>query len=361
MKARVRSWSREADPRALAARLCQSDHLRRSPASAGGRGGHKEWTHFCVLGAELDLLVNLSLMDGVQTGASASTEVPRLAVLVRDARGWDGDVERFSPGECRYSGGRIDLRMGPNELRFADGAYELVVQSRSRPLEARLRLTPLVTPAMTSSVPLGAGGSVRWLVVPYLLADGEVHWAGRRYRFRGAPAYHDHNWGTFQWGADFSWEWAVAVPPDPSVPWSLIFTRLSDRGRLRVFSEGLLLWKRDTHHRTFRGSDVEVRSTGFLRSTGVLRIPRVMGLAAPGRAADVPRLLEVRARDGDDTLDLELRPTGFAQIAIPSDANERGVTVLSEVRATARARGRVRGEPVELEGPALLELIHVAR
>ena len=55
------------------------------------------------------------------------------------------------------------------------------------------------------------------------------------------------------------------------------------------------------------------------------------------------------------------RPTSFAQIAIPSDGDERSVTVLSEVRAAASARGCVRGEPVELDGPALLELIHVAR
>jgi hypothetical protein len=345
----------------LSQRILTSDYLRRSPASAGGRIGHKEWTHFCVFGEQVDLMVNFSLMDGVQTGATPAAEVPRLALLVRDTGGWEGDVDRFTADEVDIAGGRIDLHLGPNRLRFVEGIYHLDARLADRPVQVRLRLRPRVTPALTNSVALGLGGSVKWLVIPHLLADGEILVAGRRHVLSGAPAYHDHNWGSFAWGADFSWDWAIVVPPDPSTPWSLVLTRLSDRGRHRVHSEGLLLWKRDTHQRTFRGTEVEFHSSGFLRRRQPLRIPRVMRLVSPGNASDVPSHMVASGRSGSDHLDLELEMLDFGQIAIPSDADPSSVTVLSEVLATGRVEGTVRGEAVRLEGPALVELIRVVR
>ena len=74
------------------------DYLRRSPFSLGGEGCHKEWLHFVIHTAELDLLVNFSLVDDVRPEAAPGTEFPRTVVLVRDATqpdaGWDGDIYR---------------------------------------------------------------------------------------------------------------------------------------------------------------------------------------------------------------------------------------------------------------------------
>jgi hypothetical protein len=345
----------------LSHRLRTSDHWRRSPASAGGQAGHKEWTHFCVLGSGVDLLVNFSLMDGVQTGGGGGAEVPRLAVLARDAGGWVGGVARFEVDVVAVEGGAIDCRFGCNRLRFVDGLYELEIDLPDYGVAASLRFEPLVTPAMTNSVPLGRRESVKWLVVPHLVAHGEIAIAGRRHALLRAPAYHDHNWGPFRWGGDFSWEWAVVVPPNLSVPWTLVLTRLSDRAQHRAYSEGLLLWKGDTHWRTFRGDEVEFRASGFLRRKDVLRVPPVMWLAAPGRALDVPRVFRARGRGGRDAIELELELEDLGQIAIPSDADVHSTTVLSEVLGRGRLSGRVRGEAVDLDGPAIVELIRVVR
>jgi hypothetical protein len=345
----------------LAHRLRTSDHWRRSPASAGGLAGHKEWTHFCVLGSGVELLVNFSLMDGVQSGTGAGAEVPRLAVLARDRKGWEGGVARFAADEVVLDGGAVDCRFGRNRLRFADGCYELEIDLPEHRVAALLRLEPLVTPAMTNSVPLGRRESVKWLVVPHLVAHGEITIGDRRHSLVRAPAYHDHNWGSFHWGGDFSWEWAVVVPPTSAVPWTLVLTRLSDRAQHHVYSEGLLLWRGDTHWRTFRGDEVEFRAEGFLRRAEVLRVPPVMWLATPGRALDVPRVMRARGRSGSDSIELELELEGLGQIAIPSDADARSTTVLSEVLGRGRLSGTVRGEPVELEGPAIVELIRVVR
>jgi hypothetical protein len=348
-------------PLDLSQRLQTSDYWRRSPASAGGRAGHKEWTHFCVLAPGVDLLVNFSLMDGVQTGTAGGAEVPRLAVLARDLMGWVGGVARFDADDVAVDGGAIDCRFGRNRLRFVAGCYEVEIDLPEHSVAASLRFEPLVTPAMTNSVPLGGGESVKWLVVPHLIASGVISVAGRSHSLAGAPAYHDHNWGSFRWGGDFSWEWAVVVPPARSVPWTLVLTRLSDRAQHHVYSEGLLLWKGDTHWRTFRGDEVEFRASGFLSRDDVLRVPPVMWLAAPGRALDVPRAFHARGRSGRDTIELELELEDLGQIAIPSDADLHSTTVLSELLGRGRLSGRVRGEQVDLDGPAIVELIRVVR
>jgi hypothetical protein len=90
-----------------------------------------------------------------------------------------------------------------------------------------------------------------------------------------------------------------------------------------------------------------------------------MALACPGDAADVPQIYEVRAEEAGDVVELRIEVQSFAQMAIPNDAangaDEWSTTLLSECSARAHAEGRVRGEEVRLDGPALLELVHVVR
>jgi hypothetical protein len=228
-------------------------------------------------------------------------------------------------------------------------------------------LRPLARPALTTSVPLGAGAPMRWFVVPRLAADGDVRVGAHRFALHGAPAYHDHDWGDFAWGGDFSWEWAIALEPagagrDPR-PWSLVFQRISDRGRLRALSQGALLWRGDRHVRTLHDRDVQIASAGRLPAGGALRVPRPMALVAPGCAADLPRRLELRAAAGADAVEAVFELEDLAQVAIPDDALASApaslrpaVTIVSECHARARVAGRVRGEALRFEAPALVEL-----
>lgn len=339
----------------------RGDGWRRSPASVGGAAGHKEWSHFCVFADELMVLVNWSLGDR-QHGAGARIEEPRLAVLVRTRDGgWDGDVEAFDARSLAVSGGSIGVRMGDNVLGY-DGCYTLDVRLVRRPVSMRLAIRPAARPALTTSVPLGAARSMRWFVMPYGVTDGVVRIGDRSYELRGAPAYHDHDWGDFAWGADFAWEWAVALAPGrPAQPaWSLIVQRISDRARGRSLSQGALLWRGASHWRTFQGSEVTFAASERVSAAGALRIPRVMSLVSPGRAADVPRCFEMRAGAGDDALEARFDVEDVAQLAIPNDEALRApgcnTTIVTEAHARARVEGCVRGERVHFTGPAILEL-----
>jgi len=337
-----------------------TDYWRRSPASRGGRAGHKEWSYFCVLAPELDLLVNFSLMDAANPRGAPRLDVPRLVVLARSRRdGWDGDIEHFATEDVDVRAGGTDARFGGNGVQFVEGAYRLELALAARPIEASLTLRPLIRPAVATSVRLAGGGPMRWLVVPRLAAEGVVRIAGVSHRLLGCPAYHDRNWGHFSWGADFSWEWAVVLPDDPSVPWTVVYMRIGDRRRARTLSQGLIVWRGDEAGRTFHGADLDVRLSGLLQIERPFRVPRVTHLLVPGVGSDVPRRVDVDASGGGDRMSCSIELAGLAQVGIPKETGP-GLTLLSETAGRAVVRGRIRGADVDFEGRAVVELNHAA-
>jgi hypothetical protein len=343
---------------AIARAVRRRDHFRRSPFAIGGRGGHKEWHHFCVQGPDVDLLVNFSASDDVRPAARAGAELPRVTCLVRDGRTWDGDVEAFGPEDASIAPGDIDIAMGQNRLRFVDGRYHLDVAMTDRPLRAHVELEPRVLPAMAPNIPLPNGPPLHWVIVPRLaVTSGWVSVAGRRRELTGGMAYHDHNWGHFLWGHAFAWTWGFALPADPAVPWSVAFVRLTNRLRTRALAQGLFLWRNAGMPRVFREDDLHVRaSLDPLRADRVLKIPRVMGLVSPDAAADVPRWVEFRAAVGRDVVELRFEAADVVQVVIPSET-DASVTIINEVAGSAEVRGRVDGASIAFGGRAVCEFL----
>ncbi|MCB9548786.1 MAG: hypothetical protein H6706_23525 [Myxococcales bacterium] len=340
---------------ALARRVQETDYFRRSPAHLGGPGGHKEWQHFLVHAPGLELLINFSLGDEHRLDGRPGQEVGRVIVVVRTAEGHRGVVERTVAADLQVRGGQVDARFGPSGLRFADGAW--LVDVALPGLSARLRVRPETWPAVSSNIPLGPGRQLSWLIVPRAMADGEVVVDGRRHRVAGALAYHDHNWGHFQWGDDFAWEWGQAVPADAACPWSVVFVRMADRRRTRVATQGLFLWRGPDQRRVFRDRDLAVEAGPPLALAGAYKLPPVMALLAPEESGDVPAWLEATAEADGDHLRLRFEATHVAQILIPDEADPLGVTRLNEVSGPVTLTGAVGGEAVALAGPAVFEFV----
>jgi hypothetical protein len=340
----------------IARTVARTDYTRRSPFSIGGRGGHKEWHHFCILGPEVELLVNFSLSDDVRPEAAPGAELARLTLLVRD-RHWDGDVELFAPDEVEVRGGKVDLTFGPNRLRFTDGAYHITVRMRDRPVTVDLELRPLTMPGMAPNIPLPDGPPLHWAIVPRLRANGVVTLAGRPYRFVDVLAYHDHNWGHFLWGHAFSWIWGFSLPRAAEVPWSLAFVRLTNRIRTRALAQGLFLWKHAWNHRVFLEDDLELRmDLGALRPERIAKFPRVMALLSSDGLTDVPRWVEMHAAGDGDALHYRFDAEALAQVVIPSET-DLSVTIINEVTGKSSLHGTIRGERLDFEGRAVCEFL----
>ncbi len=336
--------------------IARTDYTRRSPFSVGGRGGHKEWHHFCILGPDIDLLVNFSLSDDIRPGVAAGTELPRLTLLVR-TDGWDGDVELFPSEQVRTRGGQVDLTFGPNRLHFSDGVYRIVVALEDRPVTVDLELRSLTVPGVAPNIPLPDGPPLHWAIVPRLRANGRARVAGREYRFTNVLAYHDHNWGHFLWGHAFSWIWGFSLPHDAEVPWSLAFVRLANRTRTHALAQGLFLWKGAWNHRVFLDDELALHvDSGYLRAPRVLKIPRPMALLSPDVPTDVPRSVEMHAHGDGDSLLYRFEAHDLAQVVIPSET-DLSVTIINEVTGKSSLHGKIRGETVAVEGRAICEFL----
>ena len=350
-----------AEPRSARGRLstdiAASDYIRRSACAVGGRRGHKEWEHFAILAADVDLLVNFSCCDEQRPGAARGAELPRLVLLVR-AGGWDGDVETFTMQESRVPAGRVDVRLGNNRLSLDDEGFEIHSVLRDRPVEVELRLRPVTAPAFVPGIPMLDGPPLHWLVVPRLVVDaGRVRIGDRTYVLDGALAYHDHNWGYFAWGHDVAWEWGFVLPDDPQVPWSVTFVRLTNRARTSALSHKVLVWRGEQLAYVFRESDVRAETAlHYFRPPSIFKVPRPMALVAPQSATDIPNAIDTRAAVGGDWIECACRPEHLAQVLIPSEA-DLGVTIFNEVAARAAVRGCIAGESFDFKGKSILEFI----
>jgi hypothetical protein len=312
---------------------------------------HREWMHFGIFADSLDLLVNFNLAEELPGRPPRA----RLALLARYGDGWDGDVDEFDADAVAVRGGAIEARFGECSLTFVDGSYRLAARLRRRAISLALTLRPLTFPSLANNVALGDGPPISWLVVPRLAASGEVLLGTRRLLLRDAPAYHDHNWGSF--GAEVSWLWGCALPDRSSNPWSLVFVRLGDRGHTRVHMQALLLWRRARQSRVFRAEELRVSQAGWLKPPRILKVPRVMALLAPSMACEVPRSITVDAQADGDHLRCAFVPSSLAQLIVPRD-RDLGVTTINEVGCRLEAQGRVRGERFEWSGCGMFELLH---
>jgi hypothetical protein len=332
------------------------DAWRRSPTGPASEGGsYKEWMHFCVaLPGTLagHLLVNLNVTE--TGGGPAARRAPRLVVLA-ERGGWTGALETFDDAAVSGPAGGLDLRLGHNVLRWRDGVYRLSLSMEG--LTAELSLRPLTAPTTATRVSFGPGRSIQWVVVPRLAADGWVRVAGETIALRGAPGYHDHNWGHFRWGGDLSWEWGFVNPVDPACAYSAVFVRVSDRGRHRTLSQALLLWRGDQLVRAFQDREVTTTLSGTHLGPRPFTLPKAAALLAPGTSTGVPARLAMEGRGADDHARVQYDTASKARLAIPSDVEPLGLVLLNETTGLARVEGRLGAEGFAFEGPAMMEFV----
>ena len=338
----------------MTAVLARSDFLRAPMLAAAQPDGFKEWHHFVIHGADRRILVNFNLTsEPSRTGQPRFT--PRVIVVAREER-WAGAVERFGETALDMSADLSELTIGDNHMTITPDGYRLAIDLPAQRIRARIELTAPARPFVVNNQPIG-NGRMCWLFVPRLTADGWLHIAGRDHRVHGEPAYHDHNWGRFRWGDDFSWTWGTALSHDPGNPWSMVFLRMSDRRRLRCLSQALYVWHHDEPAAIFRHAAVRTRSNGRLARAADCTLPPPMRLVLDGDLSDVPAQIEIDAARAGDAVHVDFHPRSYARLAQPSEIHLDRSTVLSEVDGTARMSGSINGERVDFSGSGVFEFL----
>lgn len=340
--------------------IARVDH-RSPPPDAVRREPYFECTYFFVSGASVDLLVTMTFLGRVDGRATAKLPAARVIALARTADGrWAGGIEEVPPDAVVVPPRRNDFAMGASALRFVAGAYALDVQVDAGRIAAHLRLRPLGDPAVGRSVRTGAPQWMRWVAAPRLAANGEITIAGETHPIARASAYYDRTCGAFSWGGDFAWEWGLVLGSDDA-PWTIAYSRISDRARLRRRSQTILLWRAGVCVATFLEDEMTVLESGFVRGGARLRVPPLPSASAPTTSADVPFELVAHGRNELGHVALRFFIRDFAEIAIPNGRRDRGSTLLCEGSARAHVEGVIHGEHFQFDATGLLELNHAAR
>lgn len=339
----------------MTASLAGSDFLRAPILATARPEGFKEWHHFVVHGQGCRFLINFSLTHEASRDGRLRL-APRVIVIAHD-ESWTGAIERFDDSELDVSADLGVLFVGGNRMVVRPGGYDVIIDLPGHEIRGELHLTSVSRPFVVNNQPVG-DGRMSWLFVPRLRADGWLQIGGREHRLESELAYHDHNWGRFWWGGDFSWTWGTILPQRPEDPWSLVFLQMTDRRRLRCVSKALYVWHHDQPAAIFRHAALTTQSTGLLGTLADCTLPAPMRLLLDGEVPRVPERVAITATRVDDTVQAEFLSQSYARLAQPSEVHLDRSTVLCETSCTARVSGSINGESIDFVGAGVFEFLH---
>lgn len=333
----------------------RTDGVRSTPLPAGPDATwQKEWFHFAILGPGVHAILNFSATGDTRPAAAPGGRLFRTILLVHDGA-WSGGVDTIPARDATFGPG-LHLRLGQNTGWFDEGRFLLSSALEREPVGISVTARPVTRPLLLASERALKEGWISWAVIPRLVSRGSIVVGRRVHRLERTLLYHDHNWGRWLWGHDFSWEWGFGLPDEPTVPWSLVFDRTSDRARARASALTLAVWKGATMVHRFRPEEIRVHPEGRAPTDRVRKFPPVMALIASALTTDVPARLHVEADAGRNRLALAYEVEDLAQIVVPNET-DLGVTVINETVGRVRAEGTIHGDAVRMEGRGHFEFL----
>lgn len=339
----------------MTALLARSDFLRAPMLGTARPAGFKEWHHFVVHGRGVRILINFSL-NNEEIGADETRLAPRVIVIAHDD-GWTGAIERFDERALTVSADLGELTIGGSRMTIVSDGYFLAIDLPNNDIQGELHFTSASQPFVVRNQPLGEG-RINWLFVPRLRAEGWLRIGRREHRLEDDLAYHDHNWGRFQWGDDFGWTWGTLLPAEPGNPWSMVFLQTTDRSRLRCLSRALYVWHHDEPAAIFRHAAVQTSSDERLARAADCTFPPAMRLLLDGEVPGVPARIDITASRAGDSVRVEFCSRSYARLAQPSEVYLDQSTVLCETAGNTRACGTIGGEPFDFIGTGVFEFLY---
>jgi hypothetical protein len=326
------------------------DGLRAPTALDPHAALYKDWLHLNVFDADSGLvgLVNVCV-HGPPDDERARVVGTALVHLPR--AGWVGNSEGAGLADVAVAEHHVGLRAVGVGL---DPAHGRVLASARLPADglelnvsARATASGLWAPWR---LPLG-GGWISWAAVSHLRARGTASVLGAPIDLDGADAYHDHNWGRWQWGDDLGWLWGCFVAPggDPV----FVVTCTTDREHVRRHRP-LLFVQAGGRRRAFTGAAVRIEESGTL-DAAPRRLPGALAALHTDRARPrLPAEVRIDADDGRAHVRIAFRPRAAAQL-ITVEPMRPGFGFIHELPGSFVSSGQANGRDLGAQGLGIFE------
>jgi hypothetical protein len=327
------------------------DRLRLPDPFDPSRSRYKDWLHLNIFDLQTGAvgLINASLHGPPDD--SRSRVLGTAVVHVPDV-GWLGNVEIRGYDEAQIETTGIGLQRSGFFVHADSGTILTSVRDPRNGVSASISAKP-VAPAidLEEHLPLGAGW-ISWYVVPRLAVAGYWVLNGHRFDLSSAVAYHDHNWGRWNWGDDFGWEWGCFLSKQNA---SFVMARTTDRAHKRFTTPSLIV-QVGAERRTFSGGSIRITCTGALDGVA-RRLPGAMAALHQGRAyPKLPRYLSIHAYDGIDSVDLQFEGE-YAMQLIAGDPITRGYSFVHEIGGTFTYKASLGGSELAGTGLGIFEYV----
>jgi hypothetical protein len=330
-----RSWL-DPPPAELLDRL---DRFHVPPPQA--RPAWAEWDYFNFMEPATGTYGYLTILAGGGGRGVVSVRLKRPGQKVEDV----AIPARLLPGDLAFDS--ADQRVGPARVRNIGGRYHITIA------DPRLRADLWVTPEPGYYLPPGetvADGVISGYVVPVLQgsASGVIRTAHAALRLDHAPAYHDHNWGTWR---GVAWEWGEGGGDGGTILYGGLHvspTRSAAAGRPSV----LFVWEPSREEGHTGGRFLGAFPVQAVRYAGWHPGP-ILG----GRHVPVPLTAAIAAGIGADEVRLLLRVQDVLASTAPFAARTPTTAPVAflQMRGTVAVRGTVDGRPVRITGRAAAE------
>ncbi len=347
------------------------DRFHAPPAAAAGDPSWAEWHYFNVVSADGRRWAFISyIVAGRVAGAGGrwgGQLLVTLHVQGEPARRFVADVPSSA---VRFSTGGADLRIGRSAVTLLpDGRYRLTGIARGEADGAPLTLDLVVSPepgAYFPGVSVAGDSLVSGYVVPALRADadGSICVRGACWRFDGAQAYHDHNWGTWR---GVTWEWGAGRAGALGVLYGRVEESRAGGESGSGAANGGCLAVNLSDCQTLRPLFVYLTdSLGFLAVFRPRDIQYTDGdtIVVHGHRVAVPSRGEMTDVRGDDTVHVVLdvqdaagtdTRTGLVERGDPAGARAVSRPYFIQMKGVLRVTGRVGGRPIGGTGIGFFE------
>jgi hypothetical protein len=327
-------------------RLAVMDHFHETPAGVVDRTTWGEWHYFNIRTPDADRWAFLTFAIGgdVPRGEWGGQVLLTWHETGRAPRTFVVDVPA---ADVRYSTTDPDLTLGNSTVRVDDtGRYVVRATARERDGNTTAEVSFTITPEPRAYFPnaaIGGDGLLSGYAVPVLrgVVTGSICLGTSCTQFSDAPAYHDHNWGT--WRA-VAWEWGMVQAGE----YGLLYGRVERTDTLQATAP-LFAYLTDSlgFRALFRPRLVAYDDSRIALVNGV----RVM----------VPATATFRDVRGADTLVVELtvddafvtdtrlrRRAASDSVALPRP-------YFVQMKGRAKISGRVGGAPIAAAGTGFFE------
>lgn len=287
-----------------------------------------EWDYVNVVtGPDEWWYITLLVAGDVRRGAGQGE------VLVTHRRP-GGGYQRFASAvpapQVSFDTMRAELTVGGSELTQRDGIYHLRGGARGATFDLTISPTPR---EYFPAIELGDGGTRSGYAVPVLagVATGRLCAGARCTDVRAAPAYHDHNWGS--WRA-VTWEWGTGR----SATRALLYGGVIPGNRAPAQVPYFLALEDSL-------GIAQVYRFDQVRSLGARDVPGAAGIVAPDSLA-------ITATHGEDTLRLAIRVVDVAASTSAAAGPDR---VFLQLRGRWSLGGTAGGAVVSDSGTGFFE------